>query len=617
MPWLREVQHHTITLHQCQLGLKDFNGDFIKKPTRLVSSSPMVASRMTLHCRNEHTHASVQGRGQGVSSSLAEWTDEMGQAIMEGAILQMQCEMMTGVPIYDMQDVPSEFHQDATEVLHQDALRRSANVVFKELEDETEFNSWGDVPSMLRSAIIKVHRQYSHSLRGDELVRHLRLGGASESAINAAKLFKCETCEKEVRNMPRPVAAVPKYQKFGECIAMDVAFIPCMGDVLHAFLVMVDMATHFTVTSYLCSGEAPGETCKPNADETRKALLDWCEMLGIPQRCQIDQDSSFRGMFKSTLDTFGIEDIMVARDAHWSHGLVERRVLMLKEMIAKVAPEFKATGAIMMRVAMTQCTSTINRLSNNQGFSPAQCVLGANVNLPEVITGTRLHPAMQHMDFNMESRLHLQQLCEESFAKASHNSALRKVLLSQVRTQPGPFELHTMVMYKRKGLKHTIHHQWHGPARVIGKDIHGYWLIHRGMPILAHPNNMRRAVESEMHTMIEGDHDDDEGGPKMGQRGFLDLSKSIPDNPRLESIHDEGLEHHDFGDGLPSSRPEDRPSQSFEPPDFPLDANEMFPSGDELEMVPDMIMEPMELPDDLKLIEDKKAGWFVLTVVLQ
>ena len=204
----------------------------------------------------------------------------------------------------------------------------------------------------------------------------------------------------------------------------------------------------------------PGETCKPTSGQARRALLDWWELLGVPQRCQIDQDSCFRGIFKSALDTFGIEDILIARDVHWSHGMVERRVLMLKEMVAKLAPEFHAKGSLLMRVVMTECAHTINRLKNNQGFSPAQCrVLGSNTTLPEVISGGRIHPAMQRNDFLMEMRLHSQQLCAESFAKASHNSALRRAL-SQVRRQPGPFELHCMVQGEDGKAPDAAHMAW-------------------------------------------------------------------------------------------------------------------------------------------------------------
>ena len=283
---------------------------------------------------------------------------------------QYHLDARLGFPVYDMQDVPEDFHLPA-DVLVRDRLSRSAAVVFREAED-AEVNVWNEVPSLLRSAIIKVHKQYSHRLRGDELIRHLRLEGASEISVEAARLFTCEVCEREARNLPRPVAAAPNYEKFGDCIAMDVAFVPCLDDKLYAFLVMVDIATHFTVAAYLVSGENPGETYKPTSDQAGQALLDWCELLGVPQKCQIDQDSCLRGIFKSALDSFGIEDILIARDPHWSHGMVDRRVLMLKEMVAKVAPEFHAKGSSLMRVVMTQCAHTINRLANNQGFSPAQ-----------------------------------------------------------------------------------------------------------------------------------------------------------------------------------------------------------------------------------------------------
>ena len=75
--WLCELPHHSISMHQCQFELKDHNDDYILKPTRLASSSPMMATEIAVKCKDNHTHAEVQGRGQGVSSSLAEWTPEM------------------------------------------------------------------------------------------------------------------------------------------------------------------------------------------------------------------------------------------------------------------------------------------------------------------------------------------------------------------------------------------------------------------------------------------------------------------------------------------------------------------------------------------------------------
>ena len=107
---------------------------------------------------------------------------------------QYHLDARLGFPVYDMQDVPEDFHLPA-DVLVRDRLSRSAAVVFREAED-AEVNVWNEVPSLLRSAIIKVHKQYSHRLRGDELIRHLRLEGASEISVEAARLFTCEVCER-------------------------------------------------------------------------------------------------------------------------------------------------------------------------------------------------------------------------------------------------------------------------------------------------------------------------------------------------------------------------------------------------------------------------------------
>ena len=533
MPWLLEIPHYSVSMHQCRTDLKDHNGDFILKPTRFVTSSPMMSLVLALKCDRSHEHAEVQGRGQGVSSSLAEWTPFLAHLILQGIKQQMMLEEEYGSPTYETEE-NQVFHFDAAEVeAYPSDLRRSADVVFKE-NAELVFEEWHEVPPALRSAIVKLHKQYSHALSGDALVRHLRLGGASTSAIKAASLHKCDTCEQEVRNLPRPVAAVPRYDKFNECVAMDICFLPCLKDVFHAFLVMVDSATHFTVASYLTSGEQPGKTVKPSSDQAAKGMLDWIEMFGRPTKVQLDQDSAFRGALRSVLDNFQIEDVMVARDAHWSHGLVERRILMLKDMLVKVVRDFQAQSPLMMRIAVTQCAHTINRMANNHGFSPAQCVLGVNPQLPDVLSGAGSHPAMMNdPNFSMMKRLELQQSCEQSFVKASHNSALRRSLLAQVRRQPGPFEMHSVVMYKRLGgAKSALHHRWHGPARVIGKDIHGYWLVHRGVAVLAHPNNMRRAVEDEILDSTESWSKDN--GPS-GQRGFLDLSKEIP----KESLEDD------------------------------------------------------------------------------
>ena len=130
---------------------------------------------------------------------------------------------------------------------------------------------------------------------------------------------------------------------------------------------------------------------------------------------QVDQDGSLRGDFRDLLDRYGIEEILVARDAHWSHGIVERKILTVKEMMLKLVHDSEIRGATLSRVAVIQCAQTINRLSNFRGFSPAQCVLGFQPNLPEIMSDGRRIPIADNEDhFAMAQRMKLLQDCEHA-----------------------------------------------------------------------------------------------------------------------------------------------------------------------------------------------------------
>ena len=96
MPWLLGIPHFSVTMHQCQTNLKDHNGDFIMKPTRFVTSSPMMSLVLALKCDRSHDHAQVQGRGQGGSSSLAEWTPFLAELILRGIKQQLLLEEQHG-----------------------------------------------------------------------------------------------------------------------------------------------------------------------------------------------------------------------------------------------------------------------------------------------------------------------------------------------------------------------------------------------------------------------------------------------------------------------------------------------------------------------------------------
>ena len=125
---------------------------------------------------------------------------------------------------------------------------------------------------------MKLHKLYSHALSGEALVIHSRLGGASSSAIKAALLPKCETCEQEVRTLLRPVASVPSMIR-----SMSVwRWIPAF----YLFCRMSDSLTHFIIASYLTSGEQEG-------DEGKQQKRCWTGFRCLPIKVPLDQDSTF------------------------------------------------------------------------------------------------------------------------------------------------------------------------------------------------------------------------------------------------------------------------------------------------------------------------------------
>eukprot|EP00972_Heterocapsa_arctica_P081380 11996003-Heterocapsa_arctica.AAC.1 len=62
----------------------------------------------------------------------------------------------------------------------------------------------------------------------------------------------------------------------------------------------------------------------------------------------------------------------------------------------------------------------------------------------------------------------------------------------------------------------------------MGKDVHGYWLVHRRIPILCAPTLLRRSTQQELEnhrlSALAGEGMRVElRGRRAGQLGYLDL----------------------------------------------------------------------------------------------
>ena len=94
--------------------------------------------------------------------------------------------------------------------------------------------------------------------------------------------------------------------------------------------------------------------------------------------------------------------------------------------------------------------------------------------------------------------------------------------------------------WRTHNLKQNLHDQWHGPARCLGRDRNGYWLIHNRIPILSSPSLLRRATQEEidqsnvpeLFNTLQGDL----RGRRAGQLGFIDLRGQVYNPPLQEEV---------------------------------------------------------------------------------
>eukprot|EP00959_Pyramimonas_sp_CCMP1952_P234590 4901567-Pyramimonas_sp.AAC.1 len=106
----------------------------------------------------------------------------------------------------------------------------------------------------MKTATKKLHVQFSHALRGEELPRHIQYGGGSPAATSAAKLFKRELCDALQRPPSHPITNRPNWTKFNPCLGMDIAYVPVLCGTMHAHLLMLDQSADFTAICSLSSG---------------------------------------------------------------------------------------------------------------------------------------------------------------------------------------------------------------------------------------------------------------------------------------------------------------------------------------------------------------------------
>ena len=321
--------------------------------------------------------------------------------------------------------------------------------------------------------VTKLHKQFAHpsSKRLKQLIWNSGVKDSEIDGIIDNVTQNCDICKRFRRSPPRPIVNFPLASDFNETVAMDIKFINN-----HPILHMIDHATRFSRACLL-----PNK--KPNSI-IQAILTHWIQIFGQPDRFLTDNGGEFvnKDMIELS-EKFNIVLKTTAAEAAWSNGLCERHNGIIADMVLKIQGDINCS----LDLAIPWATSAKNSLSNVYGFSPNQVVFGRNIKLPNVETD-RLPAQTTNLSNELITK-HLLALhkARQTFIAQESCEKLRRALNKQTRTYSDHFYHNgDSVYYKRQN-----NTEWHGPAKVLGRDSSQYLLKHGGIYIRVHPCKMQ------------------------------------------------------------------------------------------------------------------------------
>lgn len=191
-----------------------------------------------------------------------------------------------------------------------------------------------------------------------------------------------------------------------------------------------------------------------------------------------------------------------------------------------------------------------NRLFRKEGCSPSQWLTREDVTIPGDLSCLGEEDNLSALDeLERNPKGSFGRLAEIrtgitlNHVKATASKTVRAAVLlgakKATRFQPrrGSVAFYWRIMPKRFG----IARRWHGPVRVIGEDHHGWWVIHRGWPILVNREQLRSASRREIRAwkFVSQEKELVEEGEQQGFEDYRGPGPSEVDFPGPEDDLDE------------------------------------------------------------------------------
>ena len=324
--------------------------------------------------------------------------------------------------------------------------------------------------------ISKLHKQFAHPAP-DKLKKLLRDSGiVDESILKSVDdvSAKCTICKRFRKPPLRPVVAFPTATSFNETVAMDIKVIGGVS-VLH----MVDHATRYSSAFVVPN--------KKKETIVRAVMEYWVRIFGSPGYFLTDNGGEFvNDLLIEYAEKFNIVLKTTAAESAWSNGLCEKHNDILANMVIKT----KEDAGCSMELAVHWAVAAKNSLMNVYGFSPNQLVFGKNPNYPSVHHNRLPAQGMELSSRYLSNNLVALHKARQAFITQESCEKLRRALTKKTRTYSNVvYNNGDIVYYKRE--KNI---DWHGPAKVLGRDGSQYLLKHGGVYVRVHPCRLQPAA---------------------------------------------------------------------------------------------------------------------------
>ena len=471
----------------CQYGMVSRDKkELLRKPIKLLATNAVYREELEARCDDMHSHRVIQGVE---TAHSAEYPEQFAAAVMRAS---RRASKQHSHEVFMNQE------DDLDELMGEMELNPEGAMVAKETEQPIvqsggaeDITFKGPIKAVVAGALKRLHQNLGHPPRR-ELVRHLRLGGASQDMVEGAERLECKTCAHCAQPKPHRVAKPAALLDFNEAVALDIIFLDTLDTTGHLALNMVDMASTYQVVIPI-----PNRKSSTVADTFYRHWISWA---GVPGRLVLDLDTAFQDSFWELTSDESISMRAAAGQAHWQNGIAERYGSTWKDVWQRLC-KMQGIRDHEIHDAAGAVSEARNSLRNRSGFSPRQWVFGTNGKTLSNLEDDEDWSTMSAItsDEKMGRKHAMKIAARAAFFEVQNGAAIKKALAHRARVKPRQYQPGDLVyIYRADPSNKKTKAKWIGPATIIGAEGSNYWAARGGRCLLAAAEHLRPADHEEV-----------------------------------------------------------------------------------------------------------------------